>query len=33
MAESKMAKRQLNKKEIAPEEFKAKGLTNKRTKF
>ena len=30
---NKMAEGQLNTKEIAPEELKAKGLTNKTTKF
>ena len=33
MAESKIAESHLNTSEIAPEEPKAKGLTNKSTKF
>ena len=33
VAESKKAESHLNTKEIAPEELKAKGLTNKSTKF
>ena len=33
MAESKIPDSYLNPKEIAPKELKAKGLTNKSTKF
>ena len=33
MTESKMAESHLNTKEIAPEELKAKGLTNKGINF
>ena len=33
MAESKIAESHLNTKEIAPEELKAKRLTNKSNKF